>query len=115
MGADFLTWCYLLPDGKEPVWDETLITDEHIKAYQEVVDLGNTADEVRYELKNALTTVQNAWADNSREGVKLRFSKRRFTLLLTGGMSWGDSPTELFDAMQKLYESGLAEDIGFEV
>lgn len=63
-------------------------------------------EEVRQNRKNDLRLiVEEAQAPNRRDTDWLKVGK--WTLLLSGGGSWGDAPTDFFEKLQDMPESAL--------
>ena len=116
MGADF--YCIALPipkkDGKpidlhydaaikavnETKWEET----DYYRDYYDGQDIGD----VKYTLITAVEDLRDVITnDNSRE-VSI-IDRPTELLIVTGGMSWGDSPTEFFDTLVTLESSGISD------
>lgn len=110
-----------IPDGVTPAWgalhealdamsDEQLAALEHDYLYfleGEELD----AESMRARLRQVAATVQGAIEGGSRELNELRVPGWR--IYVTGGASWGDPPTELYEHFCDLGETGLAEAAGF--
>jgi hypothetical protein len=104
MGADMLLAS--LPDAE--------ITEERKRRLQEIVN-GPTGDElIGQDLQVAPDDPQGiretlhhhvelfAEATSRRDVARLRLPHMPYGMLFTGGMSWGDDPTELFDTFDVL-------------
>lgn len=61
-------------------------------------------------LLDNLETLEQAWSGHHREAAFMEVCGRR--LIVTGGLSWGDSPTDLMDVIDNLLESGVAKACG---
>jgi hypothetical protein len=106
--------------GKEPDWtatrgalagtsDEAL---EDLASYLRTIDAeGAQAAVVRAALGEVIDRVEQAISDGSRELATIEVPG--WLIHLTGGGSWGDSPTELFDDFCDLEASRLSEAAGF--
>lgn len=72
---------------------------------------GSHADLEGYkrELMHDLAEIEAAVFSAHRAAATVQGAKG-IILLLSGGMSWGDSPTELFDAMARLLEADVMPD-----
>jgi hypothetical protein len=63
------------------------------------------------QLGRSLKEVEQAWSGRHREATFMEMCGRR--ILVTGGLSWGDSPTELMRDIDNLLSSGVAKACGF--
>lgn len=108
MGADLLLTALVIETGRAPDFDAARIAIEAVTSAQIEVpdefwdedpdsDVGLEA--IRHELRNSLDDLEAA-LQQSRELASLEL--RGATVYLTGGMSWGDAPTELFDTFTRL-------------
>jgi len=106
MGADFMFTvsprCELTHERKRRI-KETIraISDEDLlEVVDEYYPLGlddeATPEEIRITLYRAV--LENAEIEN-RETSYIRLEGMDWVANITGGMSWGDSPTESFDSM----------------
>ena len=81
------------------------------------VDLGpyvlddSTIDDVRLALTADVDEFENAWNGKDREAAGLEIGP--YYSMLTGGMSWGDSPSELYECMNRLEAGGVLQAGGF--
>lgn len=116
MGADFLCFVIGMPIGQEPDWD---IDDKQWKEAAETWierrgEKGETdVDDVVKHLKEQVEDVRFAWNGGYVRDAAV-FERGHEKLLVTGGLSWGDDPTETFTAIQDLYDSGLIDVLGFD-
>jgi hypothetical protein len=95
MGADMLIIGYAIQRGREPDWDRAREAAEKIDYEQEsYVRSGTDLEEVRGKLDE----LETAFTRGDRELGILDLADLR--LYVTGGMSWGDSPTELWSAFE---------------
>ena len=122
MGADFTlaTFPYFdMTDDRRERFRELIInlpaseTDE----FQEWYGL----DEDDYDAEQLLQDIEDACSTCSRETSSMYAyteGGQRYELNITGGMSWGDSPTDVFDAFNRasFFESvyNLAVDFSVE-
>lgn len=128
MGADMLIEAISLKKEQEPKWPDS-VTRKHaidyIKNYLErIVDFSNVEAEEELEIESEIKDVISQLTDDmeevkrqlsgdySREITSLSYPER--DIWLTGGMSWGDEPTQLFDVFSRLWASGILEEAGFE-
>jgi hypothetical protein len=114
MGADMFIAALAAPRGASLDWDAA---EPAIRAFDRE-ELGRIADElgcddddVAEQLRAAVQAAREALAGGSRELDVLEFGT--WDLFLTGGLSWGDTPSDLFDVFGALQASGLAYAIGF--
>ena len=119
MGADFLCATVEWRVGRTDE-ETTQNRDSHlaeiesrIKALDEVYedareefggDVG--IEKVRDVLLESLREVAVAVRNEHREGTVIRI-RGEWDVLITGGMSWGDSPTALFDHICRLAVAGV--------
>ena len=106
MGADFM---YALA----PVWKATderkaklkevigAISDESLKEYDDSYCFFNTEDmeEARGILYSACLEVADQYDSTNRETSWLKLEGMSWRAVITGGMSWGDHPTESFESI----------------
>jgi hypothetical protein len=116
MGADTFIAALAAPRGASLDWDaaERAIRALGEKELERIADeLGweEGDDDVAEQLRAAVQAVREALAGGSRELDVLEFGT--WDLFLTGGLSWGDTPSDLFDVFGALQASGLAYAIGF--
>lgn len=108
--------CFVIgmPIGKEPNWD--IGEKEYRRAAREWVktrgDRGADIQDVVEDLKESVAEVKQAWNGGGRDMSVFNHGHEK--LLVTGGMSYGDDPTDLFTHIQNLYDSGLIEVLGFD-
>lgn len=115
MGADFLCFIIGMPIGQEPKWD---LNDKQWKEaartwIKERGDEGADLEGVIKDLKAQLAEVKNAWNGGYRRDTSV-FHRGHEKVLVTGGLSWGDDPSDMFAAIQDLYDSGLIDILGFD-
>jgi hypothetical protein len=116
MGADMCVTALALDAGDQPDWaaGEQAIKELTVEALMTLVDdfaLDCNTDYMQERLREALKNARRAVEGWNRECVKVNFG--RWTLFLTGGMSCGDLPTDLFDDLWLLSVSGVAAATGF--
>ena len=63
------------------------------------------------DLHGKLKKIEDAYADKRRDCTFIEFAPYR--IYLTGGESWGDSPTELFNDITDLENLGVLDECGF--
>lgn len=132
MGADMIVAAAVLPKRTAPDWTSargyiaalraTRLRDrmgeEQVAELTDVCDVipyisAQTMAELRSELRSALREFETAVDGSDRELTWLTL-RNGDVVYLTGGMSWGDAPTELYEAMEKLVWTGVLEAAGFE-
>lgn len=141
MGADFCLAYMGIETDKEPDWKkaEELIEKmgkihlskwrgeipeipdiEHLLTYRLSLDhMYETENEPDMndrtkaceELTTCLREIQVAWAGEVRDSITLEICGKTF--LFSGGMSWGDPPTETYMAINLFLDSGMADVCGF--
>jgi hypothetical protein len=115
MGADFL--CSVLPIVKtrdQALAQLTLLSPETVaQRYSEVTgeDIDwQDANELAFAVnlfRGCINAVYDEVDSYGREACVYHLDGK--VLLITGGMSWGDSPTELFDSMAAIEPLALTE------
>lgn len=93
MGADMIVLCIDFPEG---------VNLEEIKT-----EMLKKAEE--YEETEQIKTVINSFFDRLNGREVARFSRLGRDFYITGGMSWGDSPTDTFDIFSDFWD--LPEEI----
>ncbi len=114
MGADFIFYLVGMPIGKEPNWD--LSPEEFAEAarrYQKTRGDDLPMPEVIQGLKEQVDILKTVWNGGFRRDVSL-FNRGHEKLLITGGLSWGDNPTDMCSVFDDLYEAGLMDLLGFD-
>lgn len=115
MGADMLVACFYEPmdDIFIADWNKghAFIDKLTDKQLLNVEHLGEDSDTIKKALHDNLNSVKNAYKGNDRELTILEFPP--YKVYLTGGMSWGDSPTELFNDINDLEAIGALDEVGF--
>ena len=130
MGADMCVTMLSVRIGKEPDWEEgrtwikTLIDlpwkkwpcTDYVELYHEDLDEKDPTDEQKKAVIEAmlkdLETAQDYWTGGSREVSRFDFNCR--DLMITGGLSWGDAPTEAYRELDKFTMAGSADACGFD-
>lgn len=84
---------------------ETLLEDAE--------EAANTEADRDEAVRAALRSLLDEWnaAPSWRDVGQLTFGE--WNILLTGGMSWGDDPTESFGTFERLIGTGLATVLGY--
>lgn len=121
MGADLILAFAEIEKGKDPNWDAAA---DHINAGgwldddEVIVDLlglfreeSGWDDDARSRVHSALENVMDMWARKYRDAGVLHL--KHTDLLVSGGMSWGDSPTDSYDDIMLLRVTGALEAAGF--
>lgn len=127
MGADFITEHVTISKTKKPNWGAA---HKYIKtlAKRDLREWPNGTSNVfgfdgdngeDFDKKSCAETLINdlealccAWAGKLRSANVLLVGNKR--MLITGGESWGDSPSEFFDSLRRLVECGVTRKAGFD-
>jgi hypothetical protein len=108
MGADFCLWTVSWPKSAELNWDAGMAVVDGMD--EDKLD-GSGLD--KDGLKGCVEELKSAVVGFHREAAILEFA--HLNVLITGGMSWGDTPTELSTAMQAMEDfSSVLAAIGFD-
>jgi len=118
MGADFLISTLTIEEGGQPNWAAgrqqlAAMSDEQLAKLADDVMFDSDLDAggVRQRIAEAIDQVEQAITEGSREMEIIEVPG--WTIYLTGGLSWGYEPTELFAVFGRLWEGGIATAIGF--
>ncbi|MGV0985031.1 MAG: hypothetical protein ACOYB2_10780 [Limnohabitans sp.] len=118
MGADLLLHHVWIAKGKEPDWQAAkdaiaAMDDEKVQklAEQEMVD--DDVPAYREQLLADIAEVEDVWHKDRRTAYKCPLGP--IDCLITGGISWGDSPDEFFDVVGRFLETPAVEAAGFFV
>ncbi len=115
MGADMVSAGLVLVDGVEVDWEPARARVAELQE-DDVDDWFDDVEQMRVGLLADITALEKARAGEGREARELdSFQLGPYRLYLTGGLSWGDSPTELFDVICRLDAYGLAGLAGFGI
>tara|TARA_Y100000034_G_C6866301_1_gene394877 strand:- start:822 stop:1238 length:417 start_codon:yes stop_codon:yes gene_type:complete len=102
MGADFL--CASIPaahiDDEREAGLKKIVAAATEEDFLELTESGVCPDEASDELRQGVFEALKEYllADASRETDRRSEAGMDYEVFVTGGMSWGDSPTEIFDA-----------------
>lgn len=120
MGADMILSAVSISKKKKPDFKkgEALIKKlamtpvekwpkEFMERYSDETDIGPMVT----TLRESLSELERAWSGHHREAAWMHVCGRK--LIVTGGLSWGDSPTELMNDIDNLLNSGVAQACGF--
>lgn len=123
MGSCFTGYAIAMETDKKPkwfkIWHDSPFISDYRKYLQtsmgysdeELADKSN--EDCAEDLNSAIEMVKEAWDGERSDCATYAFSKMRF--LIAGGETWGDSPGEVYDAIEILYNCGkLLDEIGFE-
>jgi hypothetical protein len=121
MGSSFVGYALAIDKGVKPRFFKIYPDSPFITKYcewQEQVNgisdysADNSKEDVAELLNDAMERVHDAWEDRTADTMICHFSKQ--SMLFTGGETWGDSPSETFEAIDCLYQADLLKEIGFE-
>jgi hypothetical protein len=120
MGADMLVACFFEPFDKDfkPDWGRaSKYLEEQIAMWIKKdkvpsgIDYLGEPEEAADAIRSHLKEVKDAYEGGHRELTTLEFPPYR--VYLTGGMSYGDSPSEIFNSINNLNELNLLDKAGF--
>lgn len=119
MGADFLVQYVTAPKGESPNWEaitnkiDALADKPQAEWSEEAAWLFENEDGAEWGefaknhvavLHKDIAKLKDIWEGGyTREGAMLTIGGE--DVLMTGGQSWGDSPTELFETISRLYDA----------
>lgn len=129
MGNDLLIATLAIEADKEPGWEAAFakveaMTKADIELLSEEIEnwLGDMpgdedgeidVEECRERLKDLVSDVQAACSSEHRHLYASEYVVPGWIVYITGGDSWGDSPSEEFDSFNAFLQLGLAEIAGF--
>jgi len=115
MGADMCVCLFYRPISNtfKPDWK---IGHDAINAFthnqlQEVEHLGDDDKAIKTSLHDKLDNIKDAVTNGSRELTTLEFPP--YLVYITGGMSWGESPSDIYNDINDLTTMGILNDIGY--
>ena len=122
MGVDFIGAVMAMPAHEEPDWEAGRRAIEHLASapmrawptdFRDLFadELGDDTHVDAARLRRDFGRVRDHWENGGRESG--RFSILGVHLLVTGGMSDGDPPTDLVDSIGRLDAAGVLEACGF--
>lgn len=116
MGEDFIAQILSMEKGKDPKWEKA---KNYIRYNRKAItEKWNKyiGDETEYNIVKRLIddidALKRSWEHGNRECII--FNHKRDKMLITGGMSWGDNPTETFGVISDLDEAGILDVLEFE-
>jgi hypothetical protein len=115
MGADMFISALATRRGTDLDWDAAepairALDRQELERIADELGWGDDGD-VAAQLRAAVQAAREALTGGSRELDVLEFGT--WDIYLTGGLSTGDTPTDLFDIFWALGSSGLDRAIGF--
>ena len=128
MGADLLVAYVAIDKKKKPSWKAGISRIDQL-ADTPMLDLpgvaigpagedlqggdgwATKADRIATLRKN-LEDLRRCWKSGFRDMVLLEICHK--TVLLSGGMSWGDAPTENYEMLSNLIVAGITKACGFD-
>ena len=129
MGADLLIYRPAFDRGKnrqrKPKWKDALQaamevvpTKDDYHFEEHIDDLKNPSEDqvhaLRVYLHGQVKEFKEIWEGNDVPRDVVTCVLGPYELLITGGMSWGDSPGETYQLIDSLVMSGLLDVAGFE-
>lgn len=118
MGADMLISIVMIDDGKKPdfrkgrKYIDELARKPSDKWPLEIRDRYADGSELVVDLRGSLGNLILAWKGDHRQAADMKVGGKE--ILITGGLSWGDSPTELFGDIEKLRDAHVTVVCGFD-
>lgn len=123
MGAELIVGILEMPGNKEPNWSAArVVVNKVCRSRKRAAEVFRTAEQigpdeldhdpedVKKRIRRAFDSVKAAWDGQLRSWVKTHTVHS--TLLITGDMTWGDSPDGCTD-IEFFWASGAAEAAGF--
>jgi hypothetical protein len=105
MGADLCLWWVTWPKNQKLNWKAG---ENYINSLTEFENCAS-----KEKLLESLMALKGAINGRCRrDACATEFA--HLNVLLTGGMSWGESPTDLGDNIQDLCDNNVLEEIGFD-
>jgi hypothetical protein len=114
MGADMIMYTASYPsEGFEPDWDKGEEVIKELSKDQGFLDeYCYDSEEEGYELfMSKFTEFQDAY--NGKRRDEARENVGAITIMMSGGMSWGESPSDLGDIMGDLERYDILDACGF--
>lgn len=127
MGADLLLTFAVIDEARSPVWSAAerriaAVSEKELEAWLGEVGEGEYADEhepdrlamdrVRRSLQEDLAAFRDGVEGNRRDMDWLAVRGAR--VWVTGGMSWGDEPSDLSAPLKRLHAAGVLAAAGFD-
>lgn len=124
MGADLLLMCIATASPDAVSWSAarhraSSLTRADLPADGAIVpgldgmaDDEASAEDLRSRALASIAEVEEMWEGDRRDAVRLSIGT--YELLITGGMSWGDGPSDAYDALSIFVACGLHRAAGFE-
>lgn len=120
MGAELLLHHVWIRSKQEPDWAAARavlsgMTDEEVEKLEEMGfhDETETPAEYREQLVTELAEIEDVWHHDRRTAY--RTSMGPIDCLITGGISYGDSPDEFWSLVGRFLETPAVEAAGFFV
>jgi hypothetical protein len=120
MGADLLIVSLVIDKAREPDFDAGHEAIENLASidveapdefFEYDCDNDEGMTEIRRQLADALEELRCGLVSREVEWIELRGAR----VYVTGGMSWGDTPTHLFETIVRLRAvRGVLTAVGFE-
>jgi hypothetical protein len=122
MGADLLIEHLWIVRGREPDWNaarQAIYSMTELdavgwhEAAQRDFDVPSGLEGVQSQLLADTDAIEAKWSDQCHDVVKCDLGP--VVALMTGGMSYGDDPTDCWDLFERFVESPAAKAAGFFV
>ena len=96
---------------KKPVleWPQEFRFNEVDERYKSDVE---AVEQTRQKLTEVLEMLSDAWGGHHREAADLVCENK--VILITGGLSWGEMPTDLYRNIHRLVAAGVTPACGFD-
>lgn len=121
MGADFITIRLSIGARKNPNFKKGYAHiaklaktpfEKWPKEYRERFDDDNDPVQEAQVIEGDLNDIEERWNGEGRDFTIFRVDRKR--VFLTGGFSYGDSPCELWDAIDRATSAGATKACGFD-
>jgi len=118
MGADLILAATALRSGKQPDWAAAEswiegLNEESLGNFADIFSLDDEDEDLKERLKGHLADFREG-IDDDRWRDLTWITVGPYKVYVSGGMSWGDSPTESFNAINELVASGVLTAAGFD-
>lgn len=127
MGADLIVAAVAIRRNTKAKWADAEVAVDRLSAFDldqaekfgwsfEGIAEETEADELdifRNNVRAALADVKEAWEGRERRDTTF-LDFRSWSLMLTGGMTWGDDPSELYTSLCLVLNTRILDKAGFE-
>lgn len=118
MGADLLLEAAVIDAEATPDWAAAERSIEELKSFEDLHDPycfgAETIAEAKGALRERLDVLREAMEGAIRRDLN-ELVIRGARVVISGGPSWGDVPTEMFEVISNLHREGVLEAAGFDM